>query len=48
VKVPNHKHQAPNKLQLPKLENQSFEFGDWDFEIYLGFGIWDFCANSFE
>lgn len=44
MKAPNHKHQAPNKSQLPKLEKQSFEFADWGFEFIwdLGIVIWDF------
>ena len=42
-KIPNHKLQIPNKLQVPTSNNQTdfvSNLGDWDlFEIWcLGFG----------
>jgi hypothetical protein len=42
-KIPNHKFQIPNKLQIPISNDQMnfvLNFGDWDlFEIWcLGFG----------
>jgi hypothetical protein len=39
-KIPNHKFQTSNKLQIPISKDQAFvsNLGDW---IYLKFGAWD-------
>jgi hypothetical protein len=45
--APNYKHQIPNNIQIPILNDQNgfvSKIGNLVIEHYLGFGYWDFNA----